>query len=498
MAQICVSLIEPTSDALVDRMVDLAGVADLFEIRADHCQDLDLLLLLRTRTRPLVLTCRPPALGGRFEGGEERRRALLLEGVRRGFDFVDVEHDAGFGEVLVEKAGRGLILSHHDFERTPDDLDGLYERMRALGADVIKLAATALTWDDVGRLMARAAAAARVGGAPVVPIAMGPLGALTRVTAGRYGAPFTYASAATGAEAAPGQIPARDLAQLYRVREVTRATRVYGLLGAAVGASLSPLLHNSAFAARGLDAVYVPLQADSLGAFLRALPALELSGFSVTRPFKVESASHMTSLDAAAARSGSVNTVTVEGARLRGASTDGLGVLTPLRRHLDPQGQRVVILGAGGAARAAAHALAAAGADVTLAARRPEQAVEAAGAAACAPASLADLAHLRWDVLINATPLGSHEQPDASAVPAALHRPGTLVFDMVYQPLETRLLREARAAGCNVIDGLEMLVAQAAAQFEIWTGQPAPSADMRAAVAAHLGLETSDEQGDLT
>lgn len=486
MAQICVSLIEATTEALVDRMVDLASVADLFEIRADHCQDLDLLMLLRTRTRPLVLTCRPPALGGRFEGGEERRRALLLEGVRRGFDFVDVEHDAGFGEVLVEKAGHGLILSHHDFERTPDDLDALYERLRALGADVAKLATTPESWHDVGRLMTCAAEAARMGGPPVVPIAMGPLGAITRVTAGRHGAPFTYASAAAGAEAAPGQIPARELAQLYRVRDITRATRVYGLLGAAVGASLSPLLHNSAFAARGLDAVYVPLQADALAPFLSALPALGLSGFSVTRPFKVAIAEHLATLDPAAARSGSINTVTIDGPRLRGASTDGQGVLAPLRQRLDPQGQRVVIVGAGGAARAAAHALAAAGAEVTLAARRPEQAVEAAGAAACAPASLADLAHLHWDVLINATPLGSFEQPDASPVPAHLLRPGRLVFDMVYQPLETRLLREARAAGCTVIDGLEMLVAQAAAQFELWLGQPAPDAAMRAAAAAHL------------
>lgn len=486
MTQLCVSLTETTTDALVDRMVDLAPVADLFEIRADLVEQLDLLTLLRTRSRPLLFTCRPPALGGRFTGGEEARRLLLLQAVKRGFDYVDVEHDSGFGDVMVDKAGRGLVLSHHDFERTPDDLAGLYERMCALGADIAKIAVTPRGIADVGRLMELGAQVARLDEVSLVPVAMGPMGLVTRLTAGRHGALFTFASAAPGAETAPGQLPAAWMRDVYRVRQVTRATKIYGVVGQSVAASLSPVIHNAAFAARDLDAIYVPLQAEALLPFLGALPALGLHGFSVTRPYKTEILSHLHEVEESAALGGSANTVWVHDGLLRGSSSDGVGVLAPLRRRVDPKGRRVVVLGAGGAARAAAQALAQRGARVTVLARRAGQAAEAAAAAGAEHGSLEQLAACEWDVLLNATPLGSLEAPEATPVPAELHRPGSVVFDMVYAPLETRLLREARAAGCATVDGLEMLVAQAAPQFEAWTGLEAPVETMRQAALAFL------------
>jgi 3-dehydroquinate dehydratase/shikimate dehydrogenase len=481
MTQICVSLTETTTDALVDRMVDLAPVADLFEIRADLVEQLDLLTLLRTRSRPLLFTCRPPALGGRFTRGEEARRLLLLEAVKRGFDYVDVEHDSGFGDVMVDKAGRGLVLSHHDFQRTPGDLPGLYERMCSLGADIVKIAVMPRGVADVGRLMELGAQVARRDEVPLVPVAMGPMGLVTRLTAGRHGALFTFASAAPGAETGPGQIPAAWMRDVYRVRHVTRATKVYGVVGRNVTASLSPALHNAAFAARDVDAIYVPLQAEALAPFLGALPALGLDGFSVTRPYKTEILAHLHEVEESAALAGSANTVWVHDGLLRGSTSDGVGVLAPLRRHVDLKGRRVVVLGAGGAARSAALALVRRGARVTLLARRPEQAAEAAAAAGAAHGDLARIADYEWDVLLNATPLGSLEAPETTPVPAELHRPGSVVFDMVYAPLATRLLREARAAGCATIDGLEMLVAQAAPQFEAWTGLEAPVDVMRQA-----------------
>jgi 3-dehydroquinate dehydratase/shikimate dehydrogenase len=478
MTQICVSLMEETTTAVIDRMADLAGVADLFEIRGDVVLDLDLLTILRAKTRPLIFTCRSAAEGGRWTDTETRRRMTLLEAVKRGFEYVDVELNSDFLDVMIEKSRSGLIVSHHDLEGTPENLDAIYDRMIQKGADILKIAVTPKSVADVGRLLAFAMRKARGGGKPLVPIALGPLGVITRVVCGRYGAPFTFASAAVGAESAPGQIPAALMADLYRVRQVTAETRVYGVVGADVTRSLSPVLHNRAFEARGVDAVYVPLQAEALDPFLRALGALDLAGFSVTRPYKTEIVSRLDEVDEAGALCGSVNTVVVHEGLLQGSTTDGTGVVMPLKKRIDLRGRSAVILGAGGAARSTALALVRKGAQVTVLARDEEKANAVAATVGCSFGMIDALPSMTWDVLINATPVGSGD-PECSPIPAGAHRAGSVVFDMVYDPLETRFLREAQAAGCTIIDGLEMLLAQAAAQFETWTGLEAPLAVLK-------------------
>jgi 3-dehydroquinate dehydratase/shikimate dehydrogenase len=315
---------------------------------------------------------------------------------------------------------------------------------------------------------------------------MGPLGVASRVLGGRWGAPFTFASPENGREAAPGQLPAAVLRDTYRVGSICRSTRVYGLLGTDVLRSLSPAIQNRAFAEREIDAVYVPVQAESMAAFAAALPGLDLSGFSVTRPYKGAILPYLHSVTATVAESGSANTVVVQEGRLLGLSTDGDGVLVPLRKRLDPAGRVVAIVGAGGASRAAAFALVRAGAQVTVLARRAEQAAEVAAATGCASAGLDTLPGLRWDVLVNATPVGSGACPGRAPVPETALRSGAVVFDMVYEPRETALLAAARARGCVVIDGVEMLVAQAVGQFEAWTRQAAPVAAMTEAALAAI------------
>ncbi len=484
MIEICVSLTEPTTARIIDRMADLADAADLFEIRGDLVADLDLLTILRAKTRPLLFTCRAVSEGGQAYDHDPRRRLALLEAVKRGYDYVDVEFRSGLRDVMAEMSGRGLVVSYHDLEGTPEDLDGLYEAMSGTGADYVKIAVTPRSIADVGRLLDLAARTAQNGGKPLLPVALGPLGLPSRLLAGRYHAPFTYAAAAAGSEAGPGQLPAALMADLYRVREVSRATRVYGILGADVTRSLSPVLHNRAFAARQMDAIYIPLQAEALPPFVAALPALDLAGFSVTRPYKTEILPHLQAVDETAAVAGSVNTVVVQDGLLQGSSTDGHGILVPLKKRVDVKGKRVVVLGAGGAARAAALVLRRKGARVTVLARDAGQAAAVGKAVGCAHGTLESLPEQAWDVLIHATPVGSAVAPGLTLVPKELHRPGSVVFDMVYDPIETPLLREAQAAGCQIIGGLDMLVAQAVAQFETWTGMEAPLEVMRAAAHA--------------
>jgi shikimate dehydrogenase len=273
------------------------------------------------------------------------------------------------------------------------------------------------------------------------------------------------------------------MATLYRVRNVTKDTRVYGLVGTDVSRSLSPALHNRAFAERGLDAIFVPVSADDLDAFWNALPLLDLSGFSVTRPYKGDVVPRLARVDEAARRMASVNTVVRNGNGWIGASTDGAGVVKPLRERTEIAGRRVVVLGAGGAARAAATALVAEGARVILLARDTARAAEAARLSGCESGPLESLPEEEWDVLVQATPVGQSPSEGETLVPSALLRPGRVVFEMIYSPRETRLLREARAAGCLTIEGLEMLAAQGALQFEMWTGQDAPREAMWSAAS---------------
>ncbi len=481
MASLCITLTERLTVDLIDRMADLAGLADVFEIRGDLVMDLDLLTILRARSKPLIFTARSTSEGGRMKDDDPRRHALLLEAVRRGYDYVDVEYRSGFFDIMTEKAGKGLIVSFHDLTGTPPDLETLYEGMCKTGADVVKIATSPRTMSDVGELMALARRHA-TSPTPLVAIALGPLGAISRITGPKYGAPFVYASTGKGHEAAAGQIPAEEMETVYGVKSIGSQTRVYGLVGGDVLRSLSPAIHNRGFSESAIDAVFVPLQTDSLASFFQAFPHLGLSGFSVTRPYKVEMVSRMQAVDSSVAQCGSVNTVLVhETGQLHGSSSDGLGVVTPLRKRIDIAGKSVMILGAGGAARAAAAALEERGARVRLLARNREKALKVGAEVGCAAGDLTVLLNAQWDILINATPVGGKALAEQSLVPPALLRKGAVVFDMNYDPLETRLLREAAQAGCTVIGGFEMLLAQAAAQFEVWTSTPAPMDAMRSA-----------------
>jgi 3-dehydroquinate dehydratase/shikimate dehydrogenase len=495
MTQICVPLIEERTAGIIDRMVELADQADLFEVRGDYVRDLDLLTILRARTKPLLFTCRCVSEGGRYPDEDTRRRLILLEAVKRGYDYVDVEFRSQYHDVMVEKAGSGLVVSYHDLQGTPDNLPGLYDRMCAAGADIVKIVITPRSIADVGRLVAFASRTGKDGGPPLLALAMGPLGVFTRLLAGRYDAPFTFASAAAGQESAPGQIPLAAMANLYRVRDIKPQTRVYGILGRSISHSLSPVIHNTAFRARNLDAVYVPLEAEALEPFMEALPSLSLSGFSVTAPYKVEILPYLSTIDELANVCGSANTVVAKEGGLQGSSTDGAGVVAPLKKRIDVKGKNVIIVGAGGAARAAAFALRKKGAFVTILARDPDKAAAVASLVGCGSGALASIADHTWDVLINATPIGGMASVQETPVPPESHRRGAIVFDMVYVPQDTRLLREARTAGCQPIGGLEMLLAQAVGQYEAWTETEAPYDVMLEALMAHLA-DSVDEEAD--
>jgi 3-dehydroquinate dehydratase/shikimate dehydrogenase len=356
--------------------------------------------------------------------------------------------------------------------------------MRATGAEFVKLAVHAASLADCLRLLA-------VGGpraARTILVAMGEAGIATRVLAGRFGSCWTYAG-----DSAPGQVGLSRLLGEFRFRAIGPSTAVYGVVGSPLAHSLSPGMHNACFAALGLDAVYLPLCAATVDDVCAFADAIGLRGASVTAPFKVDFAARVDRLEGVAHRLGCLNTIARRHGAWVGINTDVAGFLQPLllavgsnwnRISVALTGRRAAILGAGGAARAAAVALAGAGAEVSVFARNPSRA-EAVAALVGGEAHEGLPAASSWDLLVNATPVGTFPRVDETPLPTRGLR-GGLVYDLVYNPRDTRLLREAEAAGCKTIGGLEMLVAQAARQAAWWTGLAIPGDVMRRAAVEGL------------
>jgi 3-dehydroquinate dehydratase/shikimate dehydrogenase len=314
-------------------------------------------------------------------------------------------------------------------------------------------------------------------------VAMGEAGVASRILASRFRSCWTYA----GDGAAPGQLSLARLRDEFSFRRVTERTAVYGVVGRPVTHSVSPAMHNAAFKAADIDAVYVPFAAADFDDFLQCAHALGVSGASVTAPFKVEAFERADESDAIGRRIQSVNTLRRSGDGWLGLNTDVAGFLEPLQARMSVRGARVTILGAGGAARAAAEALGSAGAHVSIAARRHDRAQEIAALVGCKVSGWPPVAH-SWDILVNATPVGTAPAVDATPFPVGAFT-GELVYDLVYNPPETLLLRTARAAGCRTLGGLDMLVAQAQRQFEWWTGlKPSARVMRNAALRAVQGV----------
>jgi 3-dehydroquinate dehydratase / shikimate dehydrogenase len=434
-----------------------------------------------------VATCRRKAGGGKFSGDIESELHWLSQAREAGCEWCDVEIETL--RELPQGALRGLdlpprvLLSAHDFRRMPP-LKRVLLPLNREKADAVKVAANARTIGDSVRLL-RAARHTR----NFVGVPMGEVALPARILALREGSALAYAPVAT--PTAPGQVSLSDLKHLYRAHQLTSRSQVYGVIGEPIGHSLSPLLHNTGFAARKVDAVYLPFLVHDLRDFLHAIPELGVRGFSVTLPHKQSIVRHLGECEPLAAEIGAVNAVVVRrDATLYGCNTDYVGVLRALQRKLCIEGSRVLLFGAGGSARATAFALARAGAIVSVCARRERAACELAQAVGGEVVPRRALRTEFFDAIINATPVGMHPRTAISPLsPRELHC--RLVMDLIYRPQRTQLLKLAAHKGIATVSGADMFLAQGIAQWEIWTEQRAPEAAMRAAV---LGALRSEER----
>jgi len=446
-----------------------------------------------------IATCRRKEYGGHFVGSLTAELETLVRAAEAGCQIVDLELESaeetkasqlGQFRTRLRDAGTALLISSHDFSRTRslEGLEQTAQRIEAFEPDFVKVVSTARSLADnlaILRLIENRSLTAQV-----VGIAMGEEGLVSRVLGPRAGAAFTFASMDDGAgpqvATAPGQVSARTLHDLYRMEHLDQATRIFGVAGNPIGHSLSPLMQNTAFRRENVNAILLPLKVRVLADLLTLVRDLPLSGVAVTMPLKQEVLPYLANMDPLTSRIGACNTLrTGADGKLYGFNTDVSGVVRPLEKRLSLKGARVAVLGAGGAARAAVFGLVEQSAEVFVVNRTHEAAVALAREAKAKALKHVVFARGHFDVLINATPCGQIGGKQALPIEESELNAG-LVFDMIYNPLETPLLKLAKARGIATIRGVEMFVQQGARQFEIWTGKPAPEAEMLRVVELEL------------
>ncbi|WP_144312315.1 shikimate dehydrogenase [Terriglobus saanensis] len=471
---------------MLDRAAEVGRETPFLELRLDSLEKPQLVtgrLKQFLSDRPLITmiaTCRRKANGGDFAGSAEEQMEHLLASAKSGCQIVDMEVETA--EALkataldkLRDAGCVVMLSFHDFKGTPD-LDAVYDRMAKFSPDFYKIVPTAKSLPD--NLKVTALLEKHAEDANVVALAMGNFGVLTRILGPRFGSVFTFGAATVGEETAPGQVAARTLTELYRMDGIEASTRIYGVAGSPVTSSLSPLMINTAFRRETVNAVYVALETGDVKDLLKVMEKLPIHGVSVTMPLKTDILAHLEKTDPLSAKIGACNTVVrAQDGKLYGFNTDVGGIVGPLERRVPLRGAKVLVLGAGGVARAAVFGLKDKGAEVSILNRTPEKAQKLARQAGAKVMRRDQLAKTRFDVVINATPYGMLGQKIAAPISAEELNTG-LLFDLVYNPIETPLVRLARSKNIAVVLGVEMFVQQGARQFEIWTGKPAPQEEM--------------------
>jgi 3-dehydroquinate dehydratase/shikimate dehydrogenase len=492
LPKVCLAVSADTVDEMLEIAEGMARDNPFVEFRLDYLkQPLAAIPKIRRFLEThqyvtAIATCRRADNGGKFKGSLASELDVLNKAHAAGCQIIDLELESALKtkpEVLARlRKSAGVIISFHDFRATRN-LEPTLEKMLKMPSDFYKIVTTATTLSDNVTMMkflqTQSDKHALIG------VCMGEQGIISRVLSVRAGSVFTFGAVNADLKTAPGQVSARDLRGIYRIEQVDAATRVYGVAGDPIEHSLSPVIMNTALRRENVNGVYVALHAKTLKDLMHCVREIPLHGLSVTMPYKQAMLEHLDNTDAHTAKIGACNTV-VRGqeGKLFGFNTDVAGVLRPLEQRLTIEGTKVLVLGAGGAARAAVFGLKERGAEVWILNRTTVKAQKLARQAKARTIKRADLRKTAFDVIVNATPVGMGSTRDCPLKEDEIQ--AKVVFDMVYDPIETRLLQVARAKGIAVIPGVEMFVHQAARQFEIWTGKPAPAGDMLRAVTITL------------
>jgi 3-dehydroquinate dehydratase/shikimate dehydrogenase len=498
LPRLCVALVAASPAEMFEKADTVVRDNPFIELRLDYLrQPAAALQKLRRfvdyHPEALVIaTCRRAANGGKFRGSLAAQVEVLVKAAANGSQFVDLELESAAALKSKDldrlRAAAAVILSFHDFRATRK-LDETFQRMTAFPADFYKVVSTANSlYDNVVMMKFMERQSEKHS---MIGLSMGEQGIISRVLGVRAGSVFTFASAAPGEETAPGQITARTLRDTYRIDQVDAATKVYGVAGDPVAHSLSPLMINTAFRRENVNGVYLALHVTKLSDLLACVRDIPLHGLSITMPYKEAILQHLDNTDAVTEKIGACNTVIrAQDGKLYGYNTDVAGVVRPLEQRVHLAGAKVLVVGAGGSARAAVFGLKERGAEVFIMNRTTSVGQKLARQAHAKFLSRTQMRGLEFDVIVNATPVGMGGAKVSPLSEKELN--ARILFEMIYTPAETRLVKLARAKGMQVITGVEMFVQQGARQFEIWTGKPAPAEDMYRVVVAALQARAAD------
>jgi 3-dehydroquinate dehydratase / shikimate dehydrogenase len=458
----------------------------LVELRLDYIRtDVDLPRLLKDKPGPVIVTCRRPEDGGMWRRGEEARLMTLRTAIVSGAEYVDLEEDVA--ATIPRFGDTKRIVSMHDFEGTPDNLEEIHARLAKLDPDVIKICTMANSPQDVLRMFQMLEKVK--GTIPTIGLCMGDIGTPTRILAGKFGSPWTYTSFSKERQLAPGLIHCKEMRELYRYNSIDEDTEAFAVIADPVGHSLSPLIHNSAFARLDMNRVYFPMRLpqEDVDWFMENAPELGIKGVSVTIPHKESVIKKLTQAEQAVMQIGACNTVFFDGMERIGYNTDYRAAILSINNELGNTrketnmlaGTTALVLGAGGVGKAIAWGLMQQDVNVILTDIDADRALALSERLECEYCEWRLRGSIRCDMLINCTPVGMHPNVDESPFEKKDMHTHMLVFDAVYNPENTLFIKDARDRGCRIVTGVDMFVLQAALQFRLFTAQSAPGQLMR-------------------
>jgi 3-dehydroquinate dehydratase/shikimate dehydrogenase len=462
---------------------------DIIELRLDYIskmEDAEICLekTLKNKTKPIIVTNRPKREGGNFEGSEKDRLSLLQKAIELGADYVDVELDSV--SHITRRDNSKLIISYHNFKETPHNINKIYEDISQCKPDIAKVVTYANDITDNVRIFELL----KIARIPTISFCMGEYGHISRILTRKFGGLLTFASLRKGKESAPGQLTIDELSNIYHFKKTNKETKLYGVIGNPVSHSMSPVIHNSSFMEKGLNSVYVPMKVLDIKTFIKDFRKMDFRGFSVTIPHKESILPFLDDIDPVAGKIGAINTVVNQDGKLTGHNTDCMAAVKGLEDGLEGEkgalkDKKVAIIGAGGAARAIAFGLKEKGCDITIYNRTLERAKRLSDDVGCKFSRFEEIPELNTNILINSTSIGMFPNVEESPVPKDVLKKDMIVFDAVYNPIETRLLKDAKGRGCHTVNGLTMFINQAAEQFRLWTGIE-PSVELMENVAKNM------------
>lgn len=461
---ICLVIKGPTFADAHQQIAKAVDYADLVELRLDNFNSLDSLALKQLRsdfTIPMIFTLRSQSQGGFYKGTEESRLEAIRQLAELKPEYIDLEHHVPihFIQEISSHSEIKLIISFHDFEKTPDDLDGLYQEMKKNPAHLYKIAVKANSTTEALKFICWAKDSDK----KLIAISMGDHGKISRVLAPAINSPFTYASLEEHLSTAPGQLSVKTLTEKYRYQSITPQTPIFGLIGDPIEKSISDDTHNDLMAHMGMNGVYLKMQVppSELPEFIQCAKKLPFSGLSVTMPLKESILPLIEEIDPKTQAIGAVNTLLFKEGKIIGSNTDCLGALNAIEEVSLVKNKKIIILGAGGAAKAIAYEAKQRGGHVTILNRDKKRATDLAQQLNCNGGGLEDMPENGYDILINCTPI--------MPIDPKLMLPQAIVMDIATKPKHTEFLKHAQEKGCRIIFGYQMFIEQAIGQFHCWT-----------------------------